>query len=299
MRQRYRGFTLIEILIVIGLLMLLMGLFAPALVRAQEQARRLKCLNNMSQIGKAMLVYAFKNDGELPGNKNDVTSKKWDGGSGTIDWDSMTEEQKDRRRDGIALIVEKDGAGVGTPVTWKLDKQILSGAAYQKADSNREVFVCPTYEGNNEFGGDQVALHYAIPTRLAGMPPENGSYAVGPDTDGDGTDDRLRHVPIVVEPLVRQNEDNSWDNDLASNDAYDDGYQGWAVLPDGGWEGSDRLAARRHFRATNMGFLDGHAESVEFDDAALDVSADEFTMHRTTGGSVTFGGTNGFGSWNN
>ena len=89
MRQRYRGFTLIEILIVIGLLMLLMGLFAPALVRAQEQARRLKCLNNMSQIGKAMLVYAFKNDGELPGNKNDVTSKKWDGGSGTIDWDSM------------------------------------------------------------------------------------------------------------------------------------------------------------------------------------------------------------------
>jgi prepilin-type processing-associated H-X9-DG protein len=66
MRQRYRGFTLIEILIVIGLLMLLMGLFAPALVRAQEQARRLKCLNNMRQIGLAVHVYAQYFDGYFP-----------------------------------------------------------------------------------------------------------------------------------------------------------------------------------------------------------------------------------------
>ncbi|MCY3017404.1 MAG: type II secretion system protein [Planctomycetota bacterium] len=60
---RNPGFTLIELLVVIAIIAILAGLILPVLARAREAARRTSCAANLSQMAKAMYMYA-----DQPGN---------------------------------------------------------------------------------------------------------------------------------------------------------------------------------------------------------------------------------------
>src|SRR5688500_17279176 len=59
-----RAFTLVELLVVIGIIALLISVLMPALSRAREQANSIKCLSNMKQIGIALLMYAEQHKGK-------------------------------------------------------------------------------------------------------------------------------------------------------------------------------------------------------------------------------------------
>ncbi|MEQ9095767.1 MAG: type II secretion system protein [Phycisphaerales bacterium] len=65
-RRPNRGFTLVDVLVSIAVIMVLISLMMPALSKATETAHRLVCSSNVRQIGIAMLMYADSNNDYIP-----------------------------------------------------------------------------------------------------------------------------------------------------------------------------------------------------------------------------------------
>jgi prepilin-type N-terminal cleavage/methylation domain-containing protein len=76
--RRTRGFTLVELLVVIGIIAVLVGILLPTLNRARESANRAACLANLRTIGQMWLLYAQDNKRQIPlGTQSNVYQESY------------------------------------------------------------------------------------------------------------------------------------------------------------------------------------------------------------------------------
>ncbi|HEV7300136.1 MAG TPA: prepilin-type N-terminal cleavage/methylation domain-containing protein [Tepidisphaeraceae bacterium] len=72
--HRYSAFTLVELLVVIGIIALLISILLPALKKAQQSAQSVACASNMRQVGMAMIMYSSEHKSRFP-------SARWNAGA--------------------------------------------------------------------------------------------------------------------------------------------------------------------------------------------------------------------------
>lgn len=169
--RKFKGFTLVELLVVISIIALLVSILMPSLGRAREQARLTMCLSNLKQLGYGTAMYNDDHD-LLPHNANITNASSNTGYSNyTIYYQNAWLQTATEWADG-------QGPPADTQFSW-LNHGLLYSLNYITAP---EALICPN-EYKSWLRETDPGVHYGSITFFdhnGKLVPETGPYPVSP-----------------------------------------------------------------------------------------------------------------------
>lgn len=234
--SRDRGFTLIELLVVIAIIALLIGLLLPALGKAREAGRQVKCLSNMKEIGHAAVLYSYDYKGVI--------------------WPATPVYKYDQG--GNAISSELSAGWAYDETTFGNHVNPGYGLVFQYMQNADAVFECPS---NQRHTPNQVPINPTV--RLFKFRDIDFDYTMFDELEGIRNDlqiltawmpptqslsNRILPQTLTTQLTTMQGlplfiEENSWWYNGTNN------YEG-------NWGNLDQLS-HRHFKRGHMCFLDG------------------------------------------
>jgi prepilin-type N-terminal cleavage/methylation domain-containing protein/prepilin-type processing-associated H-X9-DG protein len=260
-RTTTAGFTLVELLVVIGIIAVLISLLLPSLNRARESARQVQCLSNVRQISMAFVVYSTHNRGEFPlrGRLNGASSEDW------LWWQNRTGALI------TATVAPPAGGGMTAYQGRTVDQQdqpelggvmpyLGSGPFVQTAS----FLVCPSDDITNRPNAGSAAkggayrFSYTMNRRLSGEYPETPKMS---------SVKRSTEIALVLEEAASTIDDGACE--MAAYDKNGVRQEGGNLLNivhdrrgakvDNTYNPTLSLPDRKG----NVGYVDGHAEYVD------------------------------------
>jgi prepilin-type N-terminal cleavage/methylation domain-containing protein len=237
-----RAFTLVELLVVIGIIAILIAILLPALTRAREHAKRTQCLSNLREMATAALNYAANNKGCLPYHS--------------------AHNRPETAYDDISVPNPLDGITNGLPY-----KPSWLGGIWPYLGATARVMQCPSHPETPEILGMTANFQQALRTY----------HANGIVTYNSGKGLKATSKIMLFKDEGSKNATTGatvrprWNRTAALPEPVDgvarwSGWMYFASPTDANAAPTGRLTDKWHMKGACMSFVDGHGEWRAWED---------------------------------